>query len=116
MAEALSVRLVSPEETVFEGEAESLVAPAWDGKVGILRGHAPMIALLGAGELTLKLRGGDQRVFYVAQGVLKVEDDRVTVLAEYAGPGVPEGFLPSPAWPDPGDPLGGLTEPGNPLV
>ncbi|MFG1691811.1 F0F1 ATP synthase subunit epsilon, partial [Gemmatimonadota bacterium] len=50
-SETLSVQVISPETTVFEGSAASMVAPAWDGKVGILPGHAPLITLLGAGEL-----------------------------------------------------------------
>ena len=93
----LEVRVVSPDRTVFEGRATSVVAPAWDGRVGILRGHAPMITLLGQGELVVDRSGGGSATFHVAGGVLKVEDDRVTVLTEYAGekpPGVlPEGVL-----------------------
>ena len=42
MAGPLSVRVVSPDRIVFEGKAASLVAPAWDGKVGILPRHAPV--------------------------------------------------------------------------
>ncbi len=45
----LQVRVVSPDSVLFEGIAASVVAPAWDGKVGVLFNHAPMIALLGAG-------------------------------------------------------------------
>jgi F-type H+-transporting ATPase subunit epsilon len=94
---SLTVRVVSPSATVYEGEARSVVAPAWDGKVGILRGHAPMIALLGAGVLSIDLVGGGSREFFVAGGVLQVVDDEVTVLSEYAGdsaPGtLPEGFV-----------------------
>lgn len=116
MAGSLNVRLVSPQETVFEGTAASLVAPAWDGKVGILPGHAPMITLLGAGDLTLTLPDGGEETFYVAQGVMQVEDNEVTILSELVGFGVPEAFQPSEAWPDPRDPTGGLSEPGNPLV
>jgi len=82
---ALSVRVVSPAEVVFEGEAASVVAPAWDGKVGVLPGHAPMLALLGVGELAVDLPGGGNRVFHVAGGVMKVEAGDVTVLTEYAG-------------------------------
>ncbi|HZD05679.1 MAG TPA: ATP synthase F1 subunit epsilon, partial [Longimicrobiales bacterium] len=80
---ALSVRLVSPERTVFKGDATSVVVPAWDGMVGILRGHAPMITLLGHGELVVDVAGGGSATFYVAGGVMKVEDDRVTILTEY---------------------------------
>lgn len=110
----LDVRVVSPDRTVFEGEAASLVAPAWDGQVGILPGHAPMIALLGQGELTVDRPGGGSTAFHVAGGVLKVEDDRVTVLTEYAGTEppevVPEGTVIeredlAPFLDSPGDPL-----------
>jgi F-type H+-transporting ATPase subunit epsilon len=79
----LTVRVVSPEETVFSGEASGLVAPAWDGKVGILPGHAPMITLLGAGELAIDSSAGAQ-LFHIAGGLIKVEANQVTVLTEYA--------------------------------
>lgn len=83
MAGMLSVTVVSPDRTVYSGEASSVVAPAWDGKVGVLPGHAPMIALLGAGEMSLGT-GVDKETFHIAGGLLKVEGDSVTVLAEYA--------------------------------
>lgn len=82
---ALSVRVVSPAKTVFEGKASAVVAPAWDGQVGILPGHAPMLALLGAGVLNVERPGGGSDEFHVAGGVLKVEGDVVTLLTEYAG-------------------------------
>jgi len=85
VAGTLRVRVVSPEKLVFEGDVASLVAPAWDGKVGILPGHAPFLALLGHGKLTVEAPGSGDREYYVAGGVLKVESDRVTVLTEYAG-------------------------------
>jgi F-type H+-transporting ATPase subunit epsilon len=83
------VRVVSPDRVVFEGEASALVAPAWDGQVGILPGHAPMLALLGAGELSVDRPGGGSDSFHVAGGVLKVERDVVTLLTEYAGDEAP---------------------------
>ena len=48
----LSVSVISPEAVLFEGTTESIVAPAFDGQVGILTGHAPMLTLLGKGELS----------------------------------------------------------------
>ena len=90
MASTLSVRLVSPETEVFKGEASSVVAPAWDGMVGILPGHAPFITLLGRGEMAVDLPGGGNNRYYVAGGVLKVEGDVLTALVEYAGDGPPE--------------------------
>lgn len=83
-AEALSVRVVSPAEVVFDGDAASLVAPAWDGLVGVLPGHAPLLTLLGSGELAVDLPGGGSERFHVSGGVMKVEGGRVTVLTEEA--------------------------------
>jgi F-type H+-transporting ATPase subunit epsilon len=82
-AAALHVVVISPEATVYEGEAESVVAPAWDGEIGILRGHAPLMALLGSGDLRVTLRGTTER-FHVRGGFLQVVDDVVTVLSEHA--------------------------------
>ncbi|MEX2531268.1 MAG: hypothetical protein WD960_10890 [Gemmatimonadota bacterium] len=84
-AERLKIRVVSPREVVYEGEGIALVAPAWDGKVGILPGHAAYTTLLGAGRLDIDLPGGGSERFYVDRGVLRVESDEVTVLTEYAG-------------------------------
>ena len=81
----LKVRVVSPERTVFDGDAAAIVAPTWDGQVGILPGHAPMLALMGAGELSVDRPGGGSDSFHVAGGVLKVERNFVTLLTEYAG-------------------------------
>lgn len=80
----LEVRVVSPEKVVFEGASAGVVLPAWDGQVGILPGHAPLIALLGAGALDVDLPGGGSQRFHVAGGVVKVEENRVTVLTEHA--------------------------------
>lgn len=77
----LQVSVISPDRVGFEGAAESVVAPAHDGKVGILYGHAPMTVLLGEGELRLRTEGGVER-FRVARGFLQVVDNEVSVLAE----------------------------------
>lgn len=85
-AARLSVAVISPERTIFDGEADLVVAPAWDGEVGILRGHAPLMALLGEGELRIRSGAAEER-FRVADGFLQVVDDTVTVLSERAEPG-----------------------------
>jgi len=87
---SLDVRVVAPDRVVFEGEARSVVAPAWDGQVGVLPGHAAMIALLGVGQLDIDLQGGGSDRYQLAGGVMKVEEDAVTVLTEFAGDELPE--------------------------
>ena len=79
----LKVAVISPDRTVFDGQADMVVAPAWDGQVGILLGHAPMLALLGDGDLRVT-DGTKESKFHVAGGFLQVADDVVTVLSEQA--------------------------------
>jgi F-type H+-transporting ATPase subunit epsilon len=76
----LHVSVISPESLLFEGDAPSVVAPAYDGEVGILTGHAPMLTLLGKGTL----RVGDGPSFTVAGGFLQVVDNQVRVVTEKA--------------------------------
>ena len=76
----LKVSLISPEAVLFEGEAASVVAPAFDGEVGILDGHAPMMTLLGSG--TLKLGGG--KSFNIEGGFLQVVENNVRIVTEKA--------------------------------
>jgi F-type H+-transporting ATPase subunit epsilon len=84
-ASHLTVALISPERIIYEGTADMVVAPAWDGEVGILRGHAPMMVLLGRGDLRVRAGDREQR-FFVAGGFLQVADDLVTVLSEHTEP------------------------------
>jgi F-type H+-transporting ATPase subunit epsilon len=79
----LTVSVISPEAVLFEGTTDSVVAPAFDGEVGILTGHAPMMTLLGKGELRLGAEGTGGR-FRVEGGFLQVVDDRVRVVTERA--------------------------------
>jgi F-type H+-transporting ATPase subunit epsilon len=102
MASTLTVRVVSPEREVFKGAATTVVAPAWDGLVGILPDHAPFITLLGKGYLRIDLPEGESRRHYVAGGVMKVDGNVITVLTEYAGEGPPDN-LPAEADFDPDD-------------
>lgn len=82
MSKLLELRVLTPAGAVFEGRARSLVAPAWDGRVGVLPSHAPFLTLLGDGPLVVRTESGDAREFGVSGGVMKVEADDVTVLAD----------------------------------
>jgi F-type H+-transporting ATPase subunit epsilon len=76
----LKVSVISPEAMLFEGDASSVIAPAFDGEVGILEGHAPMMTLLGHGLLRL----GSDKSFNVEGGFLQVVDNTVRVVTEKA--------------------------------
>ena len=76
----LNVSVISPEAILYEGQTDSVVAPAFDGEVGILTGHAPMMTLLGKGVLRL----GDGKRFNVDGGFLQVVENAVRVVTERA--------------------------------
>jgi F-type H+-transporting ATPase subunit epsilon len=78
----LHVSVISPEASLYEGDATSVVAPAFDGEVGILTGHAPMMTLLGKGELRVE-GGGGARKFAIEGGFLQIVNDQVRVVTEH---------------------------------
>ena len=77
----MHVTVVSPERAVFDEAADAVVAPAYDGQIGILPHHAPLLTLLGTGELTVR-QGGTSRRFQLAGGFLQVVADAVRVVAD----------------------------------
>jgi F-type H+-transporting ATPase subunit epsilon len=82
----LQVSVISPHEVGFEGEADGIIAPAHDGMLGILYGHAPMVVLLGEGELIVRRHWQHDLRFHVSRGFLQVVDNQVSVLAEEVRP------------------------------
>ncbi|MDE3201637.1 MAG: ATP synthase F1 subunit epsilon [Acidobacteriota bacterium] len=85
MAEAtanqIRVRLVTPERILFEHMATSVELPSKSGYMEVLYGHAPLMAELGAGDVTLN--GGPEGMerYNVSWGFVEVLGDRVTILA-----------------------------------
>lgn len=80
------VSVVTPEGSVLEADAVSAVFPAYDGEVGILPSHAPLLALLGVGELRVKRADGVEERLYVDQGFAQFLDDKLTLVTEDAKP------------------------------
>jgi ATP synthase F1 epsilon subunit len=81
----LTVSVISPEKVLFEGQASGVVAPGFDGELGILPGHAPLMTVLGRGVLRLDGAGAGSR-FQVQGGFLQVVDNVVRVVTESATP------------------------------
>jgi F-type H+-transporting ATPase subunit epsilon len=77
----MRVLVISPEASMFDGEADSVVVPIYDGQMGILPGHAPFMAPLGKGLLTVTKQGKAQK-FQIAGGLLQVVSNTVRVVAE----------------------------------
>lgn len=77
--------VLSPERTLFEGDADAIVLPAHDGLSGVFPKHAAMIGRLGDGILTLRSAGAE-RSFLLLGGFYRVLHDTVSILSDSAFP------------------------------
>jgi F-type H+-transporting ATPase subunit epsilon len=80
----IRVRLVTPERTLFESTADAIELPSQAGYMEVLRGHAPLLAELAAGDVTLHGGPCDGQTINVSWGFVEVLPDRVTILASDA--------------------------------
>lgn len=78
------VDIVSAEESIYSGPAEFLVAPAEAGEVGIYPQHTPMLTRIKPGSVRIKAPLQEEELVYVSGGMLEVQPDVVTILADTA--------------------------------
>ncbi|HPA90673.1 MAG TPA: F0F1 ATP synthase subunit epsilon [Quisquiliibacterium sp.] len=85
MAHTIHVDVVSAEASIFEGEAEFVALPGEAGELGIYPQHTPLITRIRPGAVRIKVAGqNDEEFVFVAGGILEVQPNRVTVLADTA--------------------------------
>jgi len=85
MAHTIHVDVVSAEEAIYSGEAEFVVLPGEEGELGIYPRHTPLITRIKPGTVRIKpANGGEEELIFVAGGILEVQPDVVTVLADTA--------------------------------
>lgn len=75
--------IVSQDKMVFEGDVDIVVAPSTLGEMGILPNHAPLLATLDFGVIKVRYKGREE-FFTVSGGIIEVQPDIVTVLADVA--------------------------------
>ena len=80
----LNVELVSPERSLWSGEASMVVAKTLEGDLGVLPSHAPVLAVLANGVVRIDATDGSQFRALVVGGFLSIADDRVSILAEFS--------------------------------
>lgn len=80
----LHVDIVSAEGEIYSGEAGMVFAPAQMGEIGIAPRHAPLLTVLRAGEVRVQSPEGEEQFFYITGGMIEVQPNMVTVLADTA--------------------------------
>lgn len=85
MANTFHVDVVSAEEQIFSGKAEFVALPGESGEIGVLPMHTPLLSRIKPGAVRIKVPGQDQEeLVFVAGGLLEIQPDHVTVLADTA--------------------------------
>jgi F-type H+-transporting ATPase subunit epsilon len=79
----LLLEIVTPERLAYSDTVDSVQLPGSEGELGVLPHHAPLVSMLGVGELRIR-KGGQEESFAIAGGFLQVRPDRVVVMAETA--------------------------------
>ena len=82
MAKTFHVDVVSAEQEIFSGEAEMVVAPGEAGELGIMPEHAALLTRVKPGTVRIIRAGAEEEIIYVSGGMMEVQPDRVTVLAD----------------------------------
>ena len=84
MTTTIRVDIVSAEAEIFHGTATLVVASGDDGELGIAPRHAPLITRLKPGQVRVIGENGEEQAFYVSGGIIEVQPQVVTVLADTA--------------------------------
>ncbi len=83
MADRLRLEVATPTRLVVSGEADEVVVPGSEGSFGVLPGHAPLLSLVGTGEVMYRT-GREEHHIAVSGGFAEVGPTHVTILAESA--------------------------------
>ena len=76
------LQIYTQEKLVYDGQVTSMIVPAATGYLGVLAHHAPLVALLGEGTLTIKHPPADEVQMHVSGGFLEVRNNVATLLAD----------------------------------
>lgn len=80
----LTVRVISPDKTVWDAAAEEVILPSTTGQLGILSGHAPLLTALDTAVMRVRSRSQDWVAIALMGGFAEVENDEVTILVNGA--------------------------------
>lgn len=79
----LLLQIITPEKVVYSDEVQEVVVPAYDGEITILPSHINLLTQVNPGELIIK-KGSSQQSIAITGGFLEVDNNKVSILAEYA--------------------------------
>ncbi|MFT7620121.1 MAG: F-type H+-transporting ATPase subunit epsilon [Planctomycetota bacterium] len=79
---SFNIEIVTPEKEIYRGEATEMVLPASDGLMGILPNHAPIVAALDVGRVSVKRVDGGQDLMMISDGFFEMANNSARILAD----------------------------------
>ena len=78
----MNLSIVSPEETLYEGEVKSVKMQGIDGKFQVLNDHAPLISALSKGDIVIEEISGEKKSFAINSGLVELAKNEIHILAQ----------------------------------
>ena len=82
MSDKFTVEIISPDQTVLKQETKEVIIPSFEGQMGILNNHIPLITFLRPGIITIKSEG--EKRFYVEEGTVEFSNNNLLILTSTA--------------------------------
>ena len=82
MSENFTVEIISPDKSVLKSQAKEVTIPSYEGEMGVLKGHIPLITFLRPG--LIKILGDNEKKIYVEEGTVEFAEDNLLILSSTA--------------------------------
>ena len=82
MSDKFTVEIISPDQTILKGEASEVILPSYEGQMGILKNHIPLITFLRPGVITIKT--DNEQNYYVEEGTVEFSKNNLLILTSTA--------------------------------
>ena len=82
MSDKITVEIISPDQTILKQETNEVIIPSFEGQMGILTNHIPLITFLRPGIITIKAEG--EKKYYVEEGIIEFSNNNLLILTSTA--------------------------------
>ena len=83
MSDNFTVEIISPDKSILKSETEEVIIPSYEGQMGILKDHIPLITFLRPGKVIVK-KNNEKKVFFVEEGTVEFVNNNLLILSSTA--------------------------------
>ena len=82
MSDKFTIEIISPEKSILNTEASEVILPSYEGEMGILRDHIPLITFLRPG--LIKIKNENEKIFFIEEGIVEFKNNNLLILTSTA--------------------------------